>query len=255
MSFALQKHSKRRRREEHEEVDSEGSWAISYGDLVTLLLTFFILFFSMEEPSTQPNTLRLNLVDKVNSVADGKGNEKVYSSPNNPIQLEDKNKTAKQNGKSPILDKIPIPEEFNPIAYEVGEKVLIEFPSISFFDSSKVELTSEGTQSLEKFAKLFIPYAGNFFVSIRAFADTRKVRANIHRYKDNLELSALRSISAMRILSASGIPIDRIRTGGFGELVVTADELERIPANVRPKQDSLALARKIVLVIEPGEKQ
>ncbi len=30
------------------EVDSEGSWAISYGDMVTLLLTFFILFFSLD---------------------------------------------------------------------------------------------------------------------------------------------------------------------------------------------------------------
>jgi len=28
-------------------VDTEGSWAISYGDMVTLLLTFFILFSSL----------------------------------------------------------------------------------------------------------------------------------------------------------------------------------------------------------------
>ena len=34
---------------EEGEIDSEGSWAISYGDMITLLLTFFILFFNMKK--------------------------------------------------------------------------------------------------------------------------------------------------------------------------------------------------------------
>ena len=34
----------------HQEEDSEGSWAVSYGDMITLLLSFFVIFhyFSRE---------------------------------------------------------------------------------------------------------------------------------------------------------------------------------------------------------------
>jgi len=40
-------------------VDSEGSWAISYGDMVTLLLAFFVLFFTVN-----PNEERKELLQE-----------------------------------------------------------------------------------------------------------------------------------------------------------------------------------------------
>ena len=39
---------KRRRESKGKKQHDEGTWAISYGDMITLLLGFFILFFSME---------------------------------------------------------------------------------------------------------------------------------------------------------------------------------------------------------------
>ena len=41
-----------KREQEQIHIDTEGSWAISYGDMITLLLGFFILFFSLE-PETK----------------------------------------------------------------------------------------------------------------------------------------------------------------------------------------------------------
>jgi flagellar motor protein MotB len=40
---------RRRRTANHLEIDTEGSWAISYGDMITLLLSFFIIFFSTDQ--------------------------------------------------------------------------------------------------------------------------------------------------------------------------------------------------------------
>ena len=32
----------------HSEEDSEGTWAISYGDMITLLLSFFVIFYNAD---------------------------------------------------------------------------------------------------------------------------------------------------------------------------------------------------------------
>ncbi len=254
MSFTKSLHQKRNRHAEVEEVDSEGTWAVSYGDLITLLLTFFILFFSLDQSPPQANKMRIAFLDEVKALTEGKS-DKPYFDQLKPITPAGVAVRPNLPSEDSNINKVTFPKEFAPVAYEVDDKVLLEFPGVSFFNSSKVDLTKDGQESLAQFAKLFVPYAGNFFVSIRAFADIRQVRQDVHRFKDNLELSALRSIAAMRVLQNAGIPIDRIRTGGYGELIVTAEELARLPAAIRPAQDSLALARKVVLVIEPGGKK
>lgn len=113
-------------------------------------------------------------------------------------------------------------------------------------------MTAAGRTVLQDFIKTYLPYAGQYKVGIRAFTDHKKIdpRKN-HRFKDNLELSALRSISTMRILQGSGIPLERIQVGGYGELTVTAEELAKISSDIRAPASTLDLARKIVLVIQP----
>ena len=46
----------------HDEVDSEGSWAISYGDMVTLLLAFFVLFFTVDPAVEKEEQLKDSLI-------------------------------------------------------------------------------------------------------------------------------------------------------------------------------------------------
>jgi chemotaxis protein MotB len=238
---------------EVEEVDTEGTWAVSYGDMVTLLLTFFMLFFSLEKPSPSANRMQVSLIEELNTKQVGRAYDNQQPAPSSQAGSSDgKLKMPDLPGEDSSITKVTFPEEFKVSAYEMGDKVLVEFPGVSFFDSSKIDLTRAGVKNLAEFAKVFTRYAGNFYVGIRAYADNRKVRQGLYRFNDNLELSALRSISAMRQLQKSGIPLDRIRTGGFGELMVTAAELERIPPEKRPPQPQHALARKVVLVIEPG---
>lgn len=201
------------RRTEEIEVDSEGTWAISYGDMVTLLLTFFIVFFSI-----------------------------------NPTEKE----AEYRNGVRMALLKHLQGQEDKSVAYDQGNHILVEFPGVSFFDSGKVELTSEGRAVLKDFVKSYLPYAGQYKVGIRAFTDHKKIDPRKkHRFKDNLELSALRSISTMRVLQGAGIPLERIQVGGYGELTVTAEELQKISPDIRSPASTLDLARKIVLVIQP----
>lgn len=229
----------RKRVEEHEEIDSEGSWAVSYGDMVTLLLTFFIIFFTTDpkQGTKQRVELKVSLIETL----------KNKSSNSESGNREDINVG---NNKEEGIDK-KILKDWNGIAHEKGNHIIIEFPYTVFFKSGQIELTKEGKKAITDFVNVYMPYAGNYNVGIRAFADKRRVLNKNRKYSDNLELSALRSVATMRVLQTAGIPLGRIRTGGYGEIMLTAGELAEIPADKRAPSSEYDMARKVVLVIEP----
>ncbi|MBX9766561.1 MAG: OmpA family protein [Bdellovibrionales bacterium] len=201
-----------------EEVDSEGTWAISYGDMVTLLLCFFILFFQIKPEAESVTRFEQGLTQKlaqksipVEKSGGGGGVETMSMGKGQEVGI-DKDLLKRLNG----------------VAHEKGNNIIIEFPGISFFQSGETDLTQEGQKALEEFSKSYMGYETKHFVGIRAFTDSRVVRQRPRMtFKDNLELSALRSISTMRTLVKEGLPMSSIRLGGFGELKLTAKDLEK----------------------------
>lgn len=231
-----------RLRSHEEEVDSEGTWAISYGDMVTLLLTFFIVFFSVNpsnETAHKARALQTALLDVLN--------ERSAKTTAGRAGVEDKLAIG-DKPESGVAKHIA--EKLKGQAHVVGDHLIVEFPNVSFFPSGKTELTKEGRAALDEFVKLYLPFAGQNKLSIRAYTDPRALRAG-RRAHDNLELSALRSVAAMRVLQSSGIPLARMRLSGFGEHVTTQRELASLrPEDLQQTDATNRLARKVVLVIE-----
>jgi chemotaxis protein MotB len=217
-----------------EEEVSEGSWAISYGDMITLLLSFFVLFFT-----TNPEA---DKVKKLNSFVSFSLDE---MKPFTPIRPE--NKTNAVNQSIPKINGLDIKVS------NVGDQIVVTFGSYSFFDSGKTEVREEAIKVLQRFSDRLIPFVGNYRISVKAFTDKRKVsEINLRRYKDNLELSALRSISAMRVLQKSGIPLARMQIAGAGEMNAVE--------SIIPKADALTseeinnISRTVVIVISPEKE-
>lgn len=122
-----------------------------------------------------------------------------------------------------------------------GDKLMVEFPNISFYDSGSYELTKQGQIALSEFSKAIEKHIGIFRLVVRGYTDIKPVRSG-HRYQDNLELSAFRSISAIRFLSTKGIALENMRIAGFGESGFT---------NRATEENNLEMQRKVVIVIEP----
>ncbi|NDD90804.1 hypothetical protein EBZ37_01785 [bacterium] len=212
------------------DIDSEGTWAISYGDMVTLLLTFFILFFSVSK--NHPSS------------ASSEKSKQAAMLLHLTSQLGGKEEKAGVGSELLPLDR------YAATVHRLGTKIVVEFPGVSFFNFTKTDLTADGKKALSRFTQSYIPYAGGYQVSVRAFTDETPVRAGFHRYQDNMELSVLRSVAALRHLQKAGIPLRRLKPGGFGEI--------RAPASVpaadqaaEPRSKGSPLARKVVLVLEP----
>jgi flagellar motor protein MotB len=130
-------------------------------------------------------------------------------------------------------------------ASRIGDRVYIMFPKVSFFASASTEITPEGRQALEKFSKAYLPFAGKALLNIVGFSDERPVKA-VYRFRDNLELSVLRAVSAQRVAENIGIPLSRTRLMGHGINTKLVEGEE--PSNA---MERWALTRKIMLVIEP----
>ncbi len=280
----------------------EGTWAVSYGDMITLLLGFFVLFFSIQKPETGNTLLSRSLVLALENLdaksAKQMSNEGGTAGSENIQDLSVDSRSVveqeSQDGLSAIINRfrdivqliLPLTSEGEtrftsitklekvaidkatmklPFIQHVDEnfevealdaevirqedKVFIHFPKISFFDSASIDLTKEGREAVEKFAVAYLPFAGSMQLHIVGFADQRPVRRGVHMFRDNLELSVLRAVSTQRLIAKTGIPTQQTRLLGHGVNTRT------LPGeSVATRQQRLAMARKIMFIIEPGKK-
>jgi flagellar motor protein MotB len=119
---------------------------------------------------------------------------------------------AKASGDRPDITEI---KALDAEASRIGDRVYIMFPRVSFFDSASTEITPEGRRAIEKFAQVYLPFSGKALLNIVGFADERPVTQQ-YRFRDNLELSVLRAVSAQRVAERVGIPLSRTRLMGHG---------------------------------------
>lgn len=216
-------HNKLRAKFSSEEV--ENNWAISYGDMITLLLGFFVLFFNIQSDTLQLNLVKRKLDDHFNKFKDEHVNvqNSVQSGPSHVPLLTDNLKN-----------------DVKLLANIEGQKIVVEFPGVVFFKTASDQLTNDGMESLAEFAKAVHPELTHFRLVVRGYTDARALSSR-SRFKDNLELSAFRSIAAIRYLSTLGIKTENMRIAGYGE---SHKRMDSEPSELNEN-------RKVVILIEP----
>ena len=165
--------------------------------------------------------------------------DEYFSSKPGPIQ---RHVVGQKDGKtvSPLYSN-DVTNAYKVQSNMEGERILVEFPGVSFFDSGNHSLTKAGQEALSDFAMAVNKHLGSFRLVVRGYTDGSPLKSKV-RYKDNLELSAFRSISAIRFLHDQGLSLKNMRIAGYGE-----SSLSRIGKD----RDLASLQRKVVLVIEP----
>lgn len=214
------------------EGDHNSNWAISYGDMITLLLAFFVLFFSVDKGKRDIQLLGKIVNEEMNRDSTALPVESTWGVKDKEKDQSDVYAGIQKNMKDAFSVKTSV----------MGNKLIVEFPQTSFFESANFELTGPGRQALAQFAGIFKRFSGSMRLIVRGYTDNQPVRAGVQKFSDNLELSALRAISALRVLSEFGVPFDMMRIGGYGE----TDKSRNLSEIELMKFD-----RKIVLVVEP----
>ena len=212
-----------------EEPENEETWAISYGDMITLLLSFFVIFFSTDFSKEKVASLNNNLMKEL--LLDNK-QKHVYKV--NELNVDFENLKGFEGTK----------------ITHINDTIYVSFDNLMVFKKGDTEPTNEAKKQLKSFIEKYLPYASMYKLSVKAFTDKQKVSSK-RRYTDNLELSALRSVATLRFLQHNGIPLKNMEIAGYGEMDNLSFLVEGKKLESMSKFEIENMSRTIVLIIKP----
>ncbi|MEZ0536306.1 OmpA family protein [Caldicellulosiruptoraceae bacterium PP1] len=228
-----------RKRREEAEVENNERWLITYADLITLLLVFFIVLYSM---SKLDMVKYRNFTESLTSVLKGTAyvfdntgpsileglSGKNVSGKNSEVGGNTKNKELTEQQKIDNIQKqvLQLIKE-----HGIEGKVLVvqESKGLSImlkdvlFDSGSANLTPEAKEVIHEIAKILEKVPENT-IRIEGHTDNRPIH-NKYFYS-NWELSTARATSVLReILNTTKINPERFSVVGYGEYKPIASNL------------------------------
>jgi chemotaxis protein MotB len=180
------------------------AWMVTYGDMVTLLLTFFILYYSIAAQNlmkfkevilgeTENNIGLIELLDTV----DIKTSLNEWTGFNKNSLLDD-------------MEKITS----NQISLDNGQnksKIVVRIPGRTLFKPGSADLEKAGWPALTEIAGVFKRYPG-YKINIQGHTDD--IPMTSAKFPTNWELSAVRATAVLRFLNDKGIdPLLMTATG------------------------------------------
>ena len=267
----------RRRRRQHEEHANHEAWAIPYGDLVTLLLAFFVVMYAVS--SVNEGKYRV-LSDSL--FAAFRGSPRTLE----PVQLGQKEvgqggevRTVAQQldtlqqQPSHLLEPLPLvaqPPDAAPVPSDPamqrlaelarnvetamgaliadnlltvrrqGAWVEVEIRTDFLFSSGAATLAPAAGDILRQISESLQPFPNP--IRVEGHTDNRPI--NTRAYPSNWELSSARAASVVQLFMQSGIDPRRLAVIGLGEYR---------PAQSNDTPEGRNANRRVVLVILSGE--
>lgn len=210
---------KRYARSKEKSDDSDG-WITSYGDMMTLLLVFFVLLFSI---STIDPIKMQQVTQQMREALGGKG-QKV------PTLHEIEKDLAAS------IENLGIGEVVKVSRDKDGVQLILR--GESFFESGKAELRPKVFSFLNEIAWQIhkVPY----MVSVEGHTDNVPLRPG-GRYPTNWELSGARAASVVRYFETRGVERNRLRIIGWADAKPVNPKI----GNSTPK--ARALNRRVII--------
>ena len=165
-------------------------WLISYADLLTLLIGFFVLLIAV-------SPVKLARFEQMVSSINGKAP---------PPLVELKAEVDAYVEKAGLHGKVSTREDADGLA--------IEFKDALLFDSASADLRSEGAGTLEAVAKKIAELPTR---SVLIEGHTDDVPISTPRFASNWELSSQRAINVRASLEAAGVRREVMSVRGFAD--------------------------------------
>ncbi len=208
--------------EEEEEVSGNQDWLTTFSDLTLLLLTFFILLFSMSSVDVKKFTDSFQAVQLALQ-----GNKSEISSSriarDEQAVLVDQVKLQRQimESQRKLFTDVQFYQNTKGLKGVVGAHfdngiITLRVPSDVMFAPGQVELSEAGKAVMRDLKDLLIKHADQK-INIRGFTDDVLPSGN-SRFKDNWEISAMRSVNVLRFIMSMGIQANRLTATGLADL-------------------------------------
>ena len=214
--------------------DSGGNWMDTYGDMVTLLLTFFIMLYSMSNLDAQKWSIFVKSIPSIQN--QGSENITINSQMSDTPEVDSKGQEIGQEDlQAEDVNKLylTIAESLNQAGVKEATVIrgddytYVSFANNVFFGANSSVLTREGQAVLYTFAKAIAPAAGgieqvNIMSHTAKVTDNSQINPQIIR-KDRI-LSAMRSAEVCIYLQQQNvIKPEKLVDISYGEYRPIAD--------------------------------
>ena len=181
--------------EEHKCEVFDQMWIFTYGDMVTLLLVFFVLLLTFCKTD----------IEKFKSVAESF----KPTPPGSPFFLSGQPSVLQSLASK--AENVEVPDENFVTLDDRG--VVVSFKDSALFAPGSATLLPTAVQSLGKFVKFL--YALPNDIVIEGHTDDRQISSA--RFPSNWDLSSARASAVAKFLQNEGIKGDRLTVLGFAE--------------------------------------
>jgi flagellar motor protein MotB len=239
--IAQHKPKKRMRvyREAHsQEVHDDGhSWAVSYADFLMVLLSFFIIFFSVDKNE------RKELIEQIASTTGGPNSAGAQQAP---AKKGSQGGPAEEPGTSKASNQRRLPSGISEVAKgldgffveheDKSQKLYIYFDD-NMFRPGEIEMPRDQIHKLNQILTRVEPYMKDVNITFIGHTDSSVVSRGKNRYvSNNFDLSSLRATKALQEAVKLGFNPTKMFAKGVAEhskgtrtisLVITPGEDER----------------------------
>ncbi|MEW6725517.1 MAG: flagellar motor protein MotB [Bacillota bacterium] len=188
-------------------------WLITYADLITLLMIFFVVLYTFSNVDAK----KFQAIAE--SLSGALGGEVIFENPlitqsepatdANLRDLENLGKVKEQ------IEKLIAEEELvGTVTVNAEERgLVISIQNTVFFASGSADLTPYARKIISKVTTIL----GQVPNLVRVEGHTDNLPINTTRFPSNWELSVLRSTSVVHEMIRNGLPPQRISASGYGE--------------------------------------
>ncbi|MGM0593753.1 MAG: OmpA/MotB family protein [Pseudomonadota bacterium] len=220
--------------------ESDDAWVMTYMDLVTLLLTLFILLLAYESRSSG----EFEQVTNAMAEAASKPKKRVESTvvperllpqpPEQDAALESMSRDLKQQLEAAGLGgSVDMQLKAQQLDIQLNEKIL--------FSSGQARLSHDAFRALDPIVSVFSEQ--EYDITVEGHTDNIPI-ANA-QFPSNWELSVARAAYVVRYLIESGIAADRLKAVGYADTR---------PLESNDTAEGRRTNRRVTLVIHPKEQ-
>ena len=211
-------------------------WLVQFGDLMSLLLTFFILLLSMAVMDKKKVEEYFDIMKKamgfIDASTDVETQSDAYSTKDGSSNSDSTDSSTESSMDSAAQDVSQVIEEMNAsqniesqeISIEKGKnEFVLDIPSTIMFEDGQYELTNQSAKVfISKIARVIRTMPQTFNIEIIGHTDTNRIQ-NATIPRDAWDISALRSISVVKELIKNRIDPAILKVSAYGSFHPKSD--------------------------------
>ncbi|MEA3523177.1 MAG: flagellar motor protein MotB [Campylobacterota bacterium] len=199
------------------------AWLAAFGDLMSLLLCFFVLLLSMSSMDAKKVSEAIGSLAGAMSVLEGGTKTEISKQriqESTPIESQDETSEQVNRVKQAVSDANEMMKKGQGPAVSIEESqdgFVIELPASLLFKEGSAKIENEDAILFLKRMALIVDTLPNTVdVSVQGHSDNGAPGVN-SLYKDNWELSTARALAVLYELLLDGVDPKRIHAAGYGQ--------------------------------------